>query len=408
MSTLSGTRLRLIGADLAEQRANMDTKKANDAASAAQRRADGDNPDKKRARLAAGNAKRSATQKGHEQFNAVEGALLGLLVAHFKKYLPREEFEKLRFLYLFDCNKADFAIGRVGEDKYTAVQIKTATIEFGKATNYHLKPGDYVPHMYCICIGGRECVMNALPTDANDTSTSGAYIFETIDVGATENIKTSLSPTPGVPYSGIDPSWRLYPTFESFEANRAFYVNMVNSIYACPVKFTEAQLNVGTNGINEGMAKNHKVEKFGFDVLGKALAPFGYTFEPVKRQNEAVDGMIVGESFKCAVSMKTGKENHKNKFSRRFDLGKAPNKQNVDVVIALYGGEFNRAAVMHRETVYVDGMKSFCWNEKDFKPGVAIFDLNEKLQVEALIAHLKKLKECPELQTETFDIPSWS
>lgn len=60
--------------------------------------------------------------------------------------------------------------------------------------------------MYCLCIGGREYTMNKTPTDANDTSTSGAHIWEVFDVGSTENIKKSLSPTPGVPYSGINHS----------------------------------------------------------------------------------------------------------------------------------------------------------------------------------------------------------
>lgn len=163
-----------------------------------------------------------------------------------------------------------------------------------------------------------------------------------------------------------------------------------------------------TDGINKGMGGNHKVEKFGFDVLGKALGPFGFQLAPVKRQNEATDGMIVGGSFQCAVSMKTGKVNGGNKFSRTFHLNKAPNKQHVDVVIALYSKEFNRVAVMHRDTVYVDDKKTFCWNEAKFKPEVAIFDLSKKSQVEALIDHLKKLKECPDLQSKKFVIPSWS
>ena len=143
MSTLSGTHLTFTGADLAEQRANLDEIKAQQRAALAQRLADGDDPDKKRARVAAGCAKSAAKQKGREQKHPLEGALLNVVVSDLEKYMPREVFKKLRFLYPFDCNKADFAIGRVGEDKYTAIQIKTRQIQFGKSTNYTLRRGDY-------------------------------------------------------------------------------------------------------------------------------------------------------------------------------------------------------------------------------------------------------------------------
>ena len=332
----------------------------------------------------------SAQTMGHDQNHSVEGTSIHL----FKKALNRHcpvVASQWTFEPVFDGLQADMMGHHSSWDnnQYIAIQIKSANIQLGTQANYHLKRGQYEPWMYCIALGMRGYTMNENPTSPDDASAPGASLFEIWNIGSTENIRTSMSSLPTKPFIGVSDSRRLWMTAKSPEVFITdFLLNMLEEMQNWPTLFTREQILYDFDVLNKVHSKTCKTEKEGFQVLDKAIAPFGLRFLPVARQNEAVDGKIVGGDLTIYVSNKTASIHHNNNLQRGFKLGKAPNKQFCTVVIASYAGNLQRVAVMAPDLVYTSKMH-FNWNEKDLKkkPGVRIFDLDT--QSKDFVEHLK-------------------
>ena len=64
-----------------------------------------------------------------------------------------------------------------------------------------------------------------------------------------------------------------------------------------------------------------------------------------------------------------------NPKTRSFALKKAPLSKLCNIVIASYGGNVNRIAVINAELVYCCGARNFYWNEDKLREGIALFDL---------------------------------
>ncbi len=93
----------------------------------------------------------------------------------------------------------------------------------------------------------------------------------------------------------------------------------------------------------------------------------GYYFNQIERIETPGQPLVF-------VSGKTGTLKTNDPKQGQFKLKKAVNKHFCNVVIASYSGAYHKVAVMSRNTVYIEGMKTFSWNENHLKPGVRIFE----------------------------------
>jgi hypothetical protein len=81
--------------------------------------------------------------------------------------------------------------------------MKSASIQFGIQTTYHLKSNDYDNSIYCVAVGMQNLNIKT-PSDCNDVLYD-ATMFEMFDVGRSQN----LNPNPGITYKSLE-NHRMY------------------------------------------------------------------------------------------------------------------------------------------------------------------------------------------------------
>jgi hypothetical protein len=336
----------------------------------------------------------STKMMGQDPKHSVEGVAIHLLFVFFRAVIP--DFDRVwELMPAFDGLEADFIMRRKDwdPDVWTPIQMKSASeCVQGKTVNYKLAHGDY-PNVFCVCVGilGFKYRTDDV-SGPNDTANStGCSIGEIWNVGSCSAIETSMHPTFGVPYSKFAADRRLHFPGATDEAKRTFAEALLRDIEKWPTRLARNQVFYEfSDTINKKTTEQYRIEKNGFEVVDAALRTCGMRIDPVWRQNECVDYVVVsvesGEPLVFA-SGKTGTVKHGELKTRCFKLRGAPNKGFCDVVVACYSGAYHRVAVMSRDTAYVDGMKYFCWNENCLKPGVRIFDDIRNEQVGKEFAH---------------------
>ena len=315
---------------------------------------------------------------GHDQQNAVEGVAIHLLIVFFRELISTFDRD-WEVMPVFDGLEADFMMRKKDwADVWVPLQMKSSGCIPGIKTNYHLKRGDY-PNVFCVCVGMTGFVNRTTDVRGpNDIANApGCAIAEIWHIGSCKDIEKSLGPTFGTPYSKFDASRRL--NFgATLEAKRTFAEKLLRGIESWDTRLPRTCVFYEiSDTINSKTTRKCNIEKNGFKVVDTALHTCGLRVDPVWRQNECVDYAVVsvdsGEPL-VFVSGKTGSEMNGDPNQRQFLLSGAPNKRFCDVVIASYSGAHHRVAVMSRDTVYVEGMKFFRWNEKHLKPGVRVFN----------------------------------
>lgn len=341
----------------------------------------GKTPEDSKKRKRERSVKISQGMMGQDQKNAVEGVAIHLLICFLRSVIKDFDLE-WELMPVFDGLEADFAIRKKDWelDVWVPMQMKSASecIE-GKGVNYGLRKSDY-PNVYCVCVGMQGYVHRTDDvTDPDDIANApGCVIAEIWDIGSCSNIETSMRPTFGTPYSKLPPGCRLHFPSATDKAKFVFAETFLRNIEAWPRMERRRIFYEFSHDINSEVKANHQTEKFGFLAVDAALRAHGLCVDPVWRQGEGTDHAVAGvETGKhlVFVSAKTATvTDNKNPKKRQFKLRGAPNKHLCDVVVASYSGTHHKVAVMSRDTVYVEGMKSFSWNEKCLKPGVRIFD----------------------------------
>ena len=207
-------------------------------------------------RKAAGYAQKSATNMGHDQLNALEGCAIHLLLAHIKKVLGDEAWAEWSFEPVFDGLQADLMARHTSfpEGMYVPIQIKSAQIEFGNQTNYHLKGGQYETWMYCIAIGVRNYVL-VEPESVDDNDVPSAEIYEVWDLGVCAN----LQPYPAIAYGSVE------------TAKRCFFMHNAKD-YAKPEDFILQMMKNIKNWGEEKMFTRHKI-LYDMEVVNKKITP---------------------------------------------------------------------------------------------------------------------------------------
>ena len=320
---------------------------------------------------------------GNDQKHSVEGVAIHLLLVFFRSVIPGFDLV-WEVMPVFDGLEADFMMRRKdwdSEDGWVPMQMKSASeCVQGRPVSYNLARGDY-PHVFCVCVGMLGFVHRTDDvTGPNDIANApGCSTAEIWNVGSCSDIEKSLGPTFGVPYSKFAAGRRLHFPGATDEEKRVFAEALLRDIENWPRLARNRIFYEISSTINSNIKENNKIEKNGFEVVDAALRTCGMRVDPVWRQNECVDYVVVsvesGEAL-LFVSGKTGTAKHKhNKTKQRhFPLGGAPNKGFCNVVVACYSGAYHRVAVMSRDTVYGNGKKSFYWNEDQLDPKVRIFD----------------------------------
>ena len=342
-------------------------------------------------RKADGSRKKSASQLGHDQRHALEACAIDLLRAEIRKHLPAEEFAQWHFEYVFDGLEADlmarhnsFPIG-----KWVAIQIKSASIEFGKQTNYSLAVGKYKPWMYCIGIGVRGYVTNKHPTSCDDTHVPSARLYEMWDLGTCQ----ALWPCPATLYTTTKAEKRCFFMHEAQGyANPSDFVRrMMRNILAWPADamFTREAILFDRTIVNTRIKANHVIENTGFHALFKALPEM----RAPARQNETVDFVWNALGF----SGKTAGISNGDPKQRQFPLKAHKNDHFGNWVIVSYPDlGYMQVAVIPAAVVYRCGNAWFCWNEttRTNMQHVRIFNL--ETDREALRAYLLQAPNPPE------------
>lgn len=332
----------------------------------------------------------SQLHMGHDQTHAVEGVAIYL----FLRFLQLStSFFNWEAMPVFDGNEADFIMRKKDwpTDMYVPLQMKSASNCIpGKPASYKLRKSDY-PNVFCVCVGLQGYVHRTDDvTGPNDTANApGCLIGEIWNIGSCKIIKTSFCPSFGTPYSKIPADRRLHFPGATDEAKQAFADIVLRDIEAWPRMARSRIFYEISSDINSHATAKYQIEKAGFEAVDAALRAHGLCVFPVWRQNECVDYAVV--SIKTGkhlvfVSGKPGKVNNGKVTQRVFDLSSAPKKRFCDVVIASYSGAPNKVAVMSRDTVYVEGIASFSWNETSLKPGVIVFDDIRKPDVGKMFA----------------------
>jgi hypothetical protein len=323
---------------------------------------------------------RSQKQMGRDQKNAVEGVAIHLLLCFLRSVITSFNLQ-WEVMPVYDGLEADFMMRKKDwpPDLFVPVQIKSASeCIVGKQVSYNLKRGDY-PNIFCVCVGMLGFLHRTSDlTGPNDiTNAPGCTIGEIWNIGSCSNIETTLGPVFGVPYSKLQtPDCRLHFSGATDEAKSGFAEALLRNIEAWPTRLTRNRmLYECSDTINSKVTD--KTEKAGFEVVDTALRTCGLYVDPVWRQGECVDYAVVSINSNTPivfVSGKTGPIRNNDPKQRAFHLNGAPNKRFCDVVVACYSGLYHKVAVMSRDTAYVEGMKTFCWNESNLKPGVRVFD----------------------------------
>ena len=325
-----------------------------------------------------GYQKLSVMNMGQAPKHAVEGCAIHLVFDFLLRYISNHEMWEV--LPVFDGLEADFMIRNKNwpiRDEWVPIQMKSSTgCIHNKQINYSLKNGDY-KHIFCICVGMVGTLRAHTPTSPDNISTNGCTIGEIWNIGSSSKIEKSLQPTFGVPYSKCAAEYRLQMSSASDEEKRRFAQTIMRDIDAWEHRFSQERiLYEFSDIINGDVPEKCQTEKEGFQVIDEQLRKCGLYVSPVWRQNECVDYAVAdlktNENL-VYVSGKTGSENGDPK-QRSFKMGKAPNDNFCDCVIASYSGLLHRVAVMHRDIVYVKNKKSFCWNDNKINPGVRVFD----------------------------------
>jgi hypothetical protein len=324
----------------------------------------------------------SRHQTGHDQKHSVEGVAIHLLHVFFRAVIP--DFDCVWDLApVFDGLEADFMMRRKdwdSDDIWVPMQMKSVSECIkGKQVNYNLSHGKY-PHVFCVCVGllGFEHRVTDV-TGPNDIAHArGCSAGEIWNIGSCKEIEKSLMPRYGVPYSKLPANRRIHFPSAIEESKRIFAEALLRAIEKWPTRLARNRvLYEFSDTINSNVTENYKIEKRGFEVVDSALRTHGLRVDPVWRQNECVDYVVVsvnsGEPL-VFVSGKTGTMANDDPEQRTFPLGGAPNKRFCDVVVACYSGAYQRVAVIRPDKAYVEGKKNFCWNEARLDPGVRIFD----------------------------------
>lgn len=324
----------------------------------------------------------SRSKMGQDQKQSVEGVAIHLLLVFFRAVIASFDRD-WEVMPVFDGLEADFMMRRKEwelDDAWVPMQMKSASrcIE-GKGVTYSLTHGEY-PNVFCVCVGllgfeHRTCNV----TGPNDIANApGCFIGEIWNIGSCSNITKSLNPTFGVSYSKFPESRRLHFPCATDEAKRNFAEALLRDIEAWRPRLARNRVfyEFGDT-INKKVADNIKIEKNGFEIVDVALRTSGLRVEPTWRQGECVDYAVAsvesGEPL-IFVSGKTGAVMNHDPKQRQFHLSGSPNKRFCDVVVAVYSGAHHRVAVIRRDKAYVEGKKSFCWNEDRLDPGVRVFD----------------------------------
>ena len=341
------------------------------------------------------NEANSAKMMGQEQKNSVEGVAIHLLLVFIRAVIP--DFDRFwEVMPVFDGLEADFMMRRKdweSDDVWVPMQMKSVSeCVPGKNVKYTLKHGDY-PHVFCVCLGMLGFVHRTDDvTDPNDIANApGCSIGEIWNVGSCSDIETSMHPTFGVPYSKFAASRRLHFPGAADEDKRAFAEALLRDIESWPTRLARNRVFYEfSENINKKTSERYRIEKKGFEAVDAALRTHGLRIDPVWRQNECADYVIVSVESGVPlvfVSGKTGSVNSGYRKQRVFTLSGAPNKQFCNAVVASYSDEHHRVAVMSRDTVYVQGRKSFGWNEDRLDPNVRIFDDIRKEETGKEFAH---------------------
>lgn len=328
-------------------------------------------------RKEAGNTKRGSTMLGCEQQHALEGAAI-LMLRKLLQLLCPEEFACWTLKPVFDGNQADMMARHESWafDQWMAIQIKSCRIKLGTHATYGLRHGQYDGNINCVAVGIRNFKADKEPKSADDTEAKG-YVYELWNVGDSKNVKASLQPTPDVKYRPLGADRRM-ETKSSVEKQTEFLRNMLAEWRAWQNKLNKSDILYDMAVFNAKSTEKTKTEKRGFETIANALGALSVKLSPVWRQNECVDFKLVLDNRELYVSGKTGSVVNNNVHQRYFLLNVAPNKHFCDVVVASYAKNHQRVAVMAPSDVYIAG--SFCWNEKDLKKGVAIFDLDTEAE----------------------------
>ena len=334
-------------------------------------------------RKAAGSAQKSATKLGQDQLHALEGCAINLLLAHIKKILGDEAWAEWSFEPVFDGLQADLMARHTSfpEGMYVPIQIKSAQIQFGNQTNYHLKGGQYENWMYCIAIGVCNYVL-VEPESVDDTNVPSAKIYEVWDLG----VCATLKPTPATAYGPVETAKRCFFMHDAkdYAKPEDSILQMMKNIknWGEDKMFTSHQILYNMEVVNKKMSPEKIPEVLGLTELAKVLPGL----KPPWRQNETVDS--VWEDM--GISNKTATINHGDPNQRYFRLKVHKYDHFCHWVIASYGGDHNykKVAVIEAAIAYRNGKTSFGWN--DSKPStmkdVKLFDL--ETQGEALRKHL--------------------
>ena len=325
-----------------------------------------------------GNKASSRTQMGHDQKNAVEGNASHLLLGFLRMVAS---FCNWEVAAVFDGNEADFMMRKKDWPTgfWVPMQMKsTSECIAGKQVTYDLRKGDY-PNVFCVCVGLQGYVHRtddvAGPNDISNAP--GCSIAEIWNIGSCSVIETSLNPRFGTRYTKISAERRFHFPGATDEAKLAFAETLLRDIEAWPRVELSRILYEFSPAINSNVKSTKQTEKAGFAAVDSVLRVHGLYVAPVWRQEECVDYAVAsvetGEPL-VFVSGKTGSVKHGKDTQREFKLKGAVNKRFCDVVVASYAGAHHRVAVMSRDTAYVDGMASCCWNEESLKAGVRVFD----------------------------------
>jgi len=342
----------------------------------------------------------SRAHTGQPQTNAVEGVAIHFLFSLFRLFTPGFD-DVWETSPVLDELEADFMMRRRDwpAEHWVALQMKSSgKCLVGTQTTYKVGRNEY-PNVFVVCVGMMDYKHRDRDVSSPDDIAPHAecVVLEAWNVGRwseTLSAKT-FGPTVGVPYSGIaDTTRRLDMTKASDEEKRLFVQRLLRDVEAWQPRFTWDQIMFGFDDprINAKVGEMHKIEKLGFVAVDSAIQPHGLRLVPVWRQGECVDYAIedANTGKRAYVSGKTGTVDHGSETQRYFQLSAGVNHRFCDLVIASYSGAFHKVAVMARDIVYVDGMKTFCWNEKKLKQGVRIFqDVRTPRDGKAFADHIR-------------------
>ena len=329
-----------------------------------------------------GSAKKSVAFTGQDQKHALEGCAIGLLLALLKEFNLDEDWT---FAPVFSSLQARVMVRHTSfaPNQWVPMQIKSAQIQFGRPTSYHLEKGKYEDWMYCIAVGMLDYTHNLAPASADDLRAEGARVHEIWDLGTCPD---SLKPRPATPYDTVDASKRcvvshaaptLAPTTE-------FLAQILANLKSWPHRFPREMILFDTDVINKKTSSTQKVEMLGRQALAAVLPGLRSPW----RQGETVDS--VWETTN--ISNTTASISNSDPKQRRFTLAARKFDHFARWVVASYADEgHQKVAAIPASVVYGrGGAKTFCWNES--KPEqmaekqIRLFDL--RTQAAELRAHL--------------------